>query len=143
MISSNKIASAAVTATAALLLVACAGKTLRPGESAPLRDQSGKVYGTRLQVADDIERQSIDADQNGTAEKQYDFKRGVLTYSEHYYPDGRVRIRTSYLDGKPNRSEVFNPDGSLRGIAYHNALNQVDTVDLPSRNRRVEFLPQR
>lgn len=139
----HELLATAVALTAMVLLTACAGKSLRPGESAPLTDKAGKAYGTRVQVAENVERHRIDADQDGSVEKQYDFNRGVITYSEHYYPDGKVRVRTSYLNGKANRSEVFNPDGTLRGIAYHSPQELVDTVDLPSRNRRVEFLPQK
>lgn len=126
----------------ALYTLACAGKSLRAGESAPLKDSSGKVFGTRYQMSDTAERHLIDQDQNGTPEKQYFFERDVLKQSEHFYPDGKIKVRTFFLDGKPNRAEVFHPDGRLRGVAYFDAQgNRIDTVDIPERKKRVEFLP--
>jgi hypothetical protein len=126
-----------------LAVFACAGKSLRVGESAPLKDKAGKVFGTRYQLADKSERLVIDADQNGVPEKQYVFADEVLTSSEHFYPDGKIRVRTLYLRGNANRSEVYRPDGSLQGVAYHNGQDGVDAVDLPGKKRRVEFLPTR
>ncbi len=135
-----------VKGTAILLCMAafaCAGKSLRAGESAPLRDKSGKVFGTRYQLTDKSERCIIDADQNGAPEKQYVFENDVVVSSEHFYSDGKTKVRTWYMRGKANLSEVYRPDGSLQGTAYHNSQEIVDTVDLPDKKRRVEFLPTR
>ncbi len=136
----QRILRLVAAASVVLLINDCAGKSLRPGESAPLTDGTGKIYGTRQQLPDNIERHRIDLDQNGTFEKQYDLKGDGLVASEHYFPDGKIRVRTFYQNGKPNRSEVYNPDGSLRGVTFYNNRGEIDTVDLPARNRRVEFL---
>lgn len=122
--------------------IACAENNLRAGESKPLKDRSGKVFGTRYQMSETSERHLIDEDQNGIPEKQYLFERDVLKQSEHFFPDGKIRVRTFFMDGKPNRAEVYYPDGRLRGVALFDPQGQrVDTVDLPERKRRVEFLP--
>lgn len=126
------------------MLLACAGKSLRAGESAPLKDSSGRQFGTRYQISDTTERHLIDENRDGIPEKQYYFERDVLTQSEHFYPDGKIRVRTTYVNGRPNRAEVFHADGRQRAVAYFDPKTElVDTVDLPSRNRRVEFLPQK
>ena len=116
---------------------------MRTGESAPLKDKAGKVFGTRYQLTEKSERCVIDTDQNGIPEKQYMFDNDVVISSEHFYPDGKLKVRTLYMQGKANRSEVYRPDGSLKGMAYHNQQEVVDTVDLPEKKRRVEFLPSR
>lgn len=127
-----------------VLSLACAGKSLRPGESAPLTDKEGKTIGTRYQMSETAERRLIDIDQNGIPEKQYFFENNQLRQSEHFYPDGKIKTRTFFLDGKANRAEVYHPDGRLRGIAYFDPKgSRVDTVDLPEAKRRVEFLEAR
>ncbi|GAB4442909.1 MAG: hypothetical protein OHK0011_25260 [Turneriella sp.] len=142
MIRSREPLATAIALTA-MLLTACASGSLRAGESRPLKDSSGKTFGTRYQLTEFTERHDIDVDGNGIPEKQYFFERDVLSKSEHFYPDGKPKVITYYLEGKPNRAEIFHPDGRLRAIAYYESkTGRLDTVDLPERKRRVEFLPQ-
>jgi len=128
----------AIVACAGLL--ACASEQPRKGEAEPLT-ADGKVVGSVQQVGTKEKEFLVDRNQDGKPEYRWRETGGVITLMERFDPaTGALRTKIIYFQGKMNRVEVYNPDGSLRGVVNYTDQQKARSVELPQRGKLVEFL---
>ncbi|MBS0617123.1 MAG: hypothetical protein JSR44_02990 [Spirochaetes bacterium] len=127
-----------VWASLCLAQLACASSSLRQGETQPLT-QNGREVGTIKQL-ENSEREYSYAP-TGRLEQRWTESKNQMKIFERFDPaTGRIRSRSHYLQGRLNHVEVFNGDGSVRGIVSYPDGQTARTVELPKRGKLVEFV---
>lgn len=120
--------------------MACAGANLRSGESKELT-ANGQVVGTVRQISPTEQEFTYDKNRDDKPEYRWTTENSDFKVFEKFdQTTGRLRSRSHYLRGKLNRIEVFNADGSVRGLVNYPDGGVARSVELPGRKKLVEFM---
>lgn len=120
--------------------IACAGSNLKSGESKELT-ANGKVVGSVRQISPSEQEFTYDKNRDDKPEYRWTTENTQFKIFEKFDPSsGKLRTRSHYLRGALNRIEVFNPDGSVRGIVNYPNGGGARSVELPKKKKLVEFI---
>lgn len=122
------------------VLLACAGTNLKSGEVRELK-ANGEIVGSVRQISPTEQEFMYDKNQDGKPENRWTTENSDFKIFEKFdVSTGRLRTRSHYLRGVLNRVEVFNPDGTVRGIVSYPNGGEASSVELPKRKKLVEFM---
>ena len=123
-----------------VLFGACAGSNLKSGESKEL-NANGQAVGSVRQISPSEQEFIYDKNRDDRPEYRWTTDNTQFKVFERFDPDtGKLRSRSHYLQGTLNRVEVFNPDGTVRGIVNYPDGQVGRSVELPKRKKLVEFV---
>jgi|GEM_PF-2603608 len=120
--------------------VACSGVNLRSGESKELT-ANGQVVGSVRQISPSEQEFIYDKNRDDRPEYRWTTENSDFKVFEKFdTATTKLRSRSHYLRGKLNRIEVFNPDGSVRGVVNYPDGGVARSVELPRKKKLVEFM---
>jgi len=123
------------------LLLGCGSGQSKSPNDEYLTASGGKKVGVVTRLTDNESEFTYDPDQDGQPENRWRTKNGQIQTFDKFDPKtGRIRTRSHYLRGVLNRVEVFNADGSVRGIVNYPDGRQAESVELPRKKKLVEFV---
>lgn len=130
----------AVIFTATVFLSAtCSSAPLKVGETQPLTE-NGQQVGTVKGLSGGEQEFTYSKPSSATSWRWIETKGQFKTFERFDAQTGRLQSRSHYFQGKLNRVEIMNPDGSVRGTVSYPDGKTARTVELPKNGKVVEFI---